>query len=528
MGNIVKFNETRLDNSIKSGGFNIGVNDTPTDLTGFYNGISPILSGYTIYIDKPSDGPSIYAPQNDSDLVDITNKLGGSVSTATEALIWINSQSNMTVVNGNYPPIVTDGLVLNLDAGFVSSYPKTGTTWRDLSGNGNNGTLVNGPTFSSNGGGSIVFDGSGKRITLPTPFGQTGFITVSVWYKRNDSVSSTSWRTIFATTSTNIHHLIFQQTSVILGIFDGGFRSFGYVPPNDSNFHNYTVIYQNAVNASLYVDGVFISTVNTSLNFSTSPIGSIGNWSGGNYWVGIISQTLIYNRALTQQEITQNYYAGLQRFISTDGLVLSLDAQNTNLYATSPTTAYDISGNNNNGSMLNGTQYVGDGDGSWSFDGIDDRVVTNFNTLDLSSTWNVWVNRTQSKNVYNMIMGMYLPYFGFRSNGDIHFSININGQKSLYAGVSLSDNVWYFMSFVSSYSDGNTTIMIYLNGVLQNQATYAGQQRTNPQSFMMGTWYSGGTYPFNGKIGQVQIYNRALTQTEITTIYNATRTRYGI
>ena len=210
MGNIVKFSTPVSVNSIKSGGFNIGVNGTPADLTGFYTGICPINGGYTIYIDKASNGPSIYAPKDDATLINIVKTLGASVSTATDALVWINSQSNMTVVNNNYPSIVTDGLVLNLDAGFVSSYPKTGTTWKDLSGNGNNGTLVNGVGFS---GGSMVFDGSGKRATTQSSLSST-FLTASIWYKRDDIVSSSTWRTILATLSTNIHHLILLQITL--------------------------------------------------------------------------------------------------------------------------------------------------------------------------------------------------------------------------------------------------------------------------------------------------------------------------
>ena len=58
------------------------------------------------------------------------------------------------------PRIVTSGLVLALDAADRNSYPGSGTTWTDLSGNANNGTLTNGPTFNSANGGSIVFDGT--------------------------------------------------------------------------------------------------------------------------------------------------------------------------------------------------------------------------------------------------------------------------------------------------------------------------------------------------------------------------------
>jgi hypothetical protein len=212
------------------------------------------------------------------------------------------------------PRIVTQGLVLHLDAADKNSYPGTGTAWNDLSGSGNNGTLLNGPTFNPANGGSIVFDGSNKRATLASPFGQAGFTTVSIWYNRVEAASSTSWRTLFATSSTNIHHLISQSTIRVLGIWDGSFKSFGYTPPIDGKFHNYTVVYQSATNATLYVDGIFVSTISTILNLVTSPIGSIGNWAGDGYWAGYLNAPMIYNRALSAQEILQNYNATKSRF----------------------------------------------------------------------------------------------------------------------------------------------------------------------------------------------------------------------
>ena len=65
------------------------------------------------------------------------------------------------------PEITESGLVLALDAGNLKSYPTTGTTWTDLSGRGNTGTLTNGPTYSSANGGSIVFDGVNDYVTVP-------------------------------------------------------------------------------------------------------------------------------------------------------------------------------------------------------------------------------------------------------------------------------------------------------------------------------------------------------------------------
>ena len=78
--------------------------------------------------------------------------------------------------------IVTDGLVLNLDAGNPQSYPGSGTTWTDLSGNGNNGTLLNGVGYDSDNGGSLVFDGSNDYVTTPLFGDSTTNRTFSVWY----------------------------------------------------------------------------------------------------------------------------------------------------------------------------------------------------------------------------------------------------------------------------------------------------------------------------------------------------------
>jgi hypothetical protein len=211
------------------------------------------------------------------------------------------------------PNIVTNGLVLALDAANVRSYPGSGTSWFDLSGNGNTGTLQNTPSFDSSNN-FFSFNNTSRRATISSPVGTSGFTTATVWYKRNESASASNWRTLLATTSTNIHHLISNSISRNLGIFDGSFKDFGYNPPTDGMMHNYTVVYQSTINASLYVDGNFISTVNTILNLQTSPIGSIGNWSSGNYWVGDIAQVQIYNRALTTAEITQNFNATRNRF----------------------------------------------------------------------------------------------------------------------------------------------------------------------------------------------------------------------
>jgi len=88
----------------------------------------------------------------------------------------------MSIKDG--PKIVTDGLILALDAGNRFSYPGSGTTWSDLSGNGYNGTLINGPTFSN---GAIVFDGTDDYVLINNGFTNLfknkSYWSTSIWIK---------------------------------------------------------------------------------------------------------------------------------------------------------------------------------------------------------------------------------------------------------------------------------------------------------------------------------------------------------
>ncbi len=147
----------------------IGVNQveySPTSTTGWYAGISPPVSGYTVYVNKVTQGPSILVASNDVDLVSIARSQGATstVTTTAGALNYFVSQSDMMVVNKNYNDIVTSGLVLNVDASFVSSYPVSGMSWYNISGSGNTGTLVNGPTFNTTG--FFDLDGTDDGISI--------------------------------------------------------------------------------------------------------------------------------------------------------------------------------------------------------------------------------------------------------------------------------------------------------------------------------------------------------------------------
>jgi hypothetical protein len=216
--------------------------------------------------------------------------------------------------------IVQSGLVLNLDAGVSSSYPGSGTTWTDLSGNGITGTLTNGPTYSSADGGSIVFDGTNDVVNSTTSIinradGQE--ITVSCWIKPSRTSGQYS---VFCTNRSNdnaIYNWIFYQhaTDGAIAFHGDDLNKSSYVPTT-----NVWINVTNTVTASgvstLYVNGVSTYTVTgyTYGNGTPSRLGIGADPEGQEAFQGNISQVSIYNRALSATEIQQNYLATKSRY----------------------------------------------------------------------------------------------------------------------------------------------------------------------------------------------------------------------
>ena len=153
MPNAIKYNVSAETLALKKGNFWIGTGDVskgPTSNTGYYNGITPPSGGYTIYLNKANNGPSIYTVTSDAQLISLTNTIAGaSYTTVAQCLTYYAGQTDKMIFNIDYPPIVTNGLTLNLDATVVSSYPNTDNTFYDLSGNDNNATSRNTTTFTT-------------------------------------------------------------------------------------------------------------------------------------------------------------------------------------------------------------------------------------------------------------------------------------------------------------------------------------------------------------------------------------------
>ena len=195
------------------------------------------------------------------------------------------------------PSIVTDGLVLCLDAGNPKSYPGSGTTWTDLSGNGNNGTLVNGVGYDSDNGGSLSFDGVNDYVTLGTPALMNGVqvpLTICLWARANSfGEYNTLWGVYSGIIEGRLYSL-FRVDSGTLRYFtsnsSGGFQFNGSFAPSTSVWNFYVVTVSGTLSSpsvTIYLNSssqtFSYSTLTSSPNLSVDfKIGS--NSNGGELW----------------------------------------------------------------------------------------------------------------------------------------------------------------------------------------------------------------------------------------------------
>ncbi|MCK9476321.1 MAG: LamG domain-containing protein [Candidatus Muirbacterium halophilum] len=646
MANGIKFSSIE-EGALRIGNANIAVRqNSVSNPSSYWTSIEPVNGGYTVYIDKPENGPAVYNANSDAELIALGNKLSGqSFANINQCLTWFNSyepgnrnyliDSNRDFNSSNYniswyyfgsykpqqgeqvtiqikgqlgadrsyfgvynsggmvgvatlspvnynngiytktfnwniststntylnlyhmyssgtsnstidwvklekgstatpwrpamedpeytidkfvlsseiPPIVTDGLVLNYDAGLIPSYPRGGTVINDVSGFGNNGTLVNGVGYSSDGGGSLSFDGVNDYVQTPIK-PDVNSLTITMWVKSN-SISSNK---IFLNGSTSPYTTGRFYFAIYNGKWNMGIGGVAWgsgIVSATTDWTYITILVNNNI-VYMYVNNI----LNRQLSSNNVILSKNISISDTNYpWDGNIGQILIYNRALTQQEILQNYYAGLQKFIPKDGLVLSLSPQNSHFSGSAITSVRDISGNGNDGSINNGVAYVREGGGSWSFDGVNDFIDLGSNAIAELDNYSIsmWIDFSKVSDVQYFIGGTST------SNGSIRYS-SVDNTLLVYISGAPSFK-WIapngFVNFVM-VRNSTSSCDIYIDGILKS--TLTGLSGKGSFRYMGGR--SNGYY-FNGNIGQTLVYNRALLESEIQTIYDATKSKYN-
>lgn len=321
MPNAVKRNTETESLSLKKGNFYIGTLDVgkgPTSTTGFWNGITPPRGGYTIYLNKASNGPSIYVAANDSDLVSYTNKIAGTnYTTASQCLSYFAEQTDSFVLNKDYDALITDGLVYLVDSSNVSSYPANGTTLYPLMNTGGvgNGTLSNGTSWESTNG-VFTFDGADDLISIGNSSNfsnitwSNGF-TIAVWYKI-DSLSdfSNQFRCMIGSTGTrSFNFYLYGSTTNPTQLYyhfssnyNSGLSNLVTVSTTRYHLGIFTI---NSNGSTYYHDGVASGNQGgaTPAYYTEGGTQYLGRCD--NQWKGKISRWALYNRSLSQAEVTQ-------------------------------------------------------------------------------------------------------------------------------------------------------------------------------------------------------------------------------
>jgi len=321
MPNPIKYSTSAQTLALKKGNFWIGTGDVgkgPTPTTDYYNGITPPAGGYTIYLNKSSGGPSIYTAANDTQLISLSNTIAGQTfATAASALDWYSSQTDKMVLNIDYPAVITNGLVMNLDAGFTTSYPTIGTAWYDLSSSGNNGALTNGPTFSSGNGGSLVFDGVDDSVQLGKTAAQLGFanasFSVSIWFNSSNTGSDSP---LFSTNGGGVNtwlHYNLRSGSLHMGFYANDTPNGGIVSNNTTYCATFVYDISGTGTQSIYKNEILGNSTTGHSALQSNATFQIGGTYNTNY-VGKIYQVIAYNRALTSEEVAQNFNATKTRF----------------------------------------------------------------------------------------------------------------------------------------------------------------------------------------------------------------------
>ena len=463
----------------------------------------------------------------------------GAIAAYNKALT--QAEINQVYFQGN---IITDGLVFMTDASNLVSYPKSGTTTYSLTGSAT-GSLTNGVGFSSDNGGSWVFDGVDDYISLsPSSIPTGNEISISFWNNGDSFASSTIIAASLNNSDQTLNiHLPWSNKNIY---WDCGYP-FNRIQKLATDaeilgWHNW-VFTKNATtgNMSIYLDGVeWHSGSGLTSSIPSMTVATLGSYFTPQlYHNGQIAQCLIHNKALTADEVQQNYEATKYKFqgqeIVTNGLVVYLDAADKDSYPGTGTSWDDLTGNENNGTLVNGPSFLSNQNGGiFDFDGADDYVSLGnvFNYTSEPFSFGYWVN-FDSFSTNAPGQGPIIFYKGgYNTNGyyiqhsasTFSFITNQSGANQATSGTGVNTiGVWYYVVITRN----GTSVRTYVNGV---DTTSTAGSHTNPASssnnFTLAR-YATSIY-FNGKISNFVGYNRTLSATEVAQNFNAQRTRFGV
>jgi len=348
---VVKYSTTAVNNTIKTNSIVLGngTGDYGPPGSGFWAGITPPASGYTIYtVSEARPEPSIVVANNDTEAIYFAKSFGGTnIVTIQDTLLYlITGSTGTTIVNMEYPGIVANGLTMNLDAAFVPSYPRTGNRWYDLTGHISGSTGIpnictfqtTGTTYNTVTNQSFIFDGIIGTLYANMDFSDEirNNFSFGAWAMPDSGATIVlkAESTVIVAGTTGQRYLFYPYNSgladrggVGLAVGTNGAQvmehSAGYMPCllsysttiSFSLFTHFMVVYTNK-QPSLYINGSLVRTGLTSPRTFVSPmyIAAGGGYLPYGTFKGKISTVTVYNRSLSTAEVLQNFNAAKPQF----------------------------------------------------------------------------------------------------------------------------------------------------------------------------------------------------------------------
>jgi len=411
---------------------------------------------------------------------------GGSANTSNQTHIYLAFAKN---TNNEQPH-----LELNLEA---DSYSGSGD-WLDSSGNGNNGTIT-GATHNDELGDFFEFNGSSDKVTLQSSF-TTAFDqsdkTLEMWVNSDDLSSGFGMPFSMNQSSLNYGRIIIQlnHSNKSLSFLVG---SAGSSTTISSNTWYHLAVSVSGSSYECFVNGDSIGT-GTNDNYSdSSGDTTIGVYNSSNiyHWNGKIGQVRAYTSTLTQEQVRQNFNFTKPKYPNEfHGDIVGTPSWNSE-------GSFNISGGN----------YIN----------LGSDAALNFSKDSSISVWVNPSNSTGNKGIITRVVNT--SPFGYvltQTSGNTSFTFyDSSGNSSSSSSASLPNNTWTHLAV--TYDGSN--LIFYKNGSVVSTTASTLTPYTAPANTLIGRYYSNinvTTYDFAGKISKVRAYNTALTQAEITALYN--------
>ena len=440
---------------------------------------------------------------------------------------------------GHSPRIVTDGLVLALDAQNSKSW-KSGTTWTDTFG-GNNGTLTGGTSHSDGPfpeAGYVEFDGSTEYLSIADSadfsFG-TGDYTMEAWIyptstgsypviiaQYENTSTTASWFFSLGNNTTTVEYYAYSPDGNLSPYLSGGTAPL--------NTWTHVAVTRSGSTVRLFVGGSQVDSRTWSNAHRDSSLSvTIGASSNGLYkFSGNISNVrVVKGTALYTSDFTPP--SSPLTAVTNTTLLCCQGGTNVDASPSAHTFQVIIGVPTLTSVGPSATKY-------FEFDGSNDYVTIsddNSLTSTTSLTINCWVRATTFNSPWSAIVGKGTAdtneeYAVVFHSSFLYFDVGSGGPYT-QPSYTFNTNTWYNICCTHTRTSGSSSLLCYVNGVFLNNSTTNHADAVNDNSFpvSIGSRYHNSiTGPLNGNIAQVSIYNKALTAAEVLQNYNALKGRY--